>query len=77
MTTFEQIVNSGLDRAEVVSYGEDEEVRILYIKDLTSNDTYVEYQWNKNPMGQWTEEQLAYICLREVNEYLEELRSED
>lgn len=77
---FEQIINSGLDRAEVVSSNIliDGDMRHYSVcaRDLTTNIKW-NLTWELNLReNDLTDEELAYLFLRMANEDLEEFRKE-
>lgn len=79
--SFEQIVNSGLDRAELVSSSiditDDEKTYFIRVQDLLS-DAKFDITWSLviRENEEMTDESVAYLILRHANETLEEFRSE-
>lgn len=80
--SFEQIINSGLDRAELtdsrVLITPKEKKYSITVRDLTSGDKWL-FNWELAicENESMSEEDIAYMMLRLANESLEELRSED
>lgn len=78
---FEQIINNGLSRAELISASivyktEDSRDVLLKIRELTipaKIDLFLPFDAGVET----ADESLAYLALREANEYLEDLRNED